>query len=126
MFLIYVDLKKKKDLNYLGGTGNHIYSHMAGSFKGLAKPVFLHSWGWAGPLPQGTPQWPAGPPIIVWLSPSGAGEAEGSTDDCSATTCGHLSADLKDEVFQCSFSLNGEQSGSLVVETEGNRASWSF
>lgn len=57
------------------------------------------------------------------LSPSGAGEAEGSMDDCLATTRGHLSVDLEDEVFQCSFSLNGVQTGSLVVETEGNRAS---
>lgn len=44
-------------------------------------------------------------------------------DDCLATTRGHLSVDLEDEVFQCSFSLNGVQTGSLVVETEGNRAS---
>lgn len=44
-------------------------------------------------------------------------------DDCSATTRSPLSVDLEDEVFQCRFSLIGEQTGSLVVETEGNRAS---
>ena len=122
MFLIYVDLKKKGS-KLFGGTGNHIYSHLAGKFQRTGKTGLPSLLGLGWSPPSRNPQWPAGPPIIVWLSPSGAGEAEGSMDDCSATTRGHLSADLKDEVFQCSFSLNGEQSGSLVVETEGNRAS---
>lgn len=46
----------------------------------------------------------------------------GSRGDYRWLLC-HPSADLEDEVFLCSFSLNEEQSGSLVVETKGNRAS---
>lgn len=53
MFLMYVDLKKM-DLNYFGGQGTIFIPTWQGSFKGLARLVLLHSWGWSGPLPQGT------------------------------------------------------------------------
>ena len=61
MFLIYEDLKKM-DLNYFGGQGTILIPTWQGSFKGLARLVLLHSWGWSGPLPQGTP------PVACWAT----------------------------------------------------------
>lgn len=108
MFLIYVDLKKM-DLNYFGGTGNHIYSHLAGQFQrpGKTGPPSLLGLVWSPPSRN--------PPVSCWATHNFAA--------LPIRGWGSASFILEDEVFQCSFSLNGEQSGSLVVETEGNRTS---
>ena len=77
MFLIYVDLKKKKDLNYLGGQATIFTPTWQGSFEGLARPVFLPSWGWAGPLPQGIPSGLLGHPSLCGSPHQGLGKRRG-------------------------------------------------
>lgn len=111
MFLIYADPKKKRYLNNLEDRQPYLFP------SGRAVSKDWQDWSSFTPgarlvPPSRNPQWPAGPPIIVLrLSPSGAGEMEGLWMTIEATTV--VSVDLEDEVFQCRFSLIGEQTGKL-------------
>ena len=61
MFLIYVDLKKKGS-KLFGGTGNHIYSHLAGKFRRTGKTGLpsLLGLGWSPPSRN--------PPVACWAT----------------------------------------------------------